>query len=257
MATSDPLAAFRLDGRTALITGPVRGIGLAIAHLFAGAGARLVLADLDAAACDALAEELGGISIPTDVGDAAALDRLVRQAEAQTGGIDVLVCNAGIAGQASPMRAMTEDARERLYAINLLHPLRLTSRIAPAMAVRGRGSIVLLSSIAGLRGNAMLGHYGMTKAALAQLARNLAVEWGPSGVRANAIAPGLIETDWAGAILSSPERAARRLGMTPLRRAGTPDEVAATALYLASDAGGFTTGQTIVVDGGTLISDGS
>ncbi|WP_439571361.1 SDR family NAD(P)-dependent oxidoreductase [Sphingomonas sp.] len=257
MPISDPLAAFRLDGRTALITGPVRGIGLAIARLFAGAGARLVLADIDAAACDALAAELGGISIPTDVGDAAALAKLAEQAEAQTGGIDILVCNAGIAGQASPMHAMTEDARERLYAINLLHPLRLTGHIAPAMAARGRGSIVLLSSIAGLRGNAMLGHYGMTKAALAQLARNLAVEWGPSGVRANAIAPGLIETDWAGAILSSPERAARRLGMTPLRRAGTPDEVAATALYLASDAGGFTTGQTIVVDGGTLISDGS
>ena len=257
MPTSDPLAAFRLNGRTALITGPVRGIGLAIAHLFAGAGARLVLADLDAAACDVLADELGGISIPTDVGDSAAIERLAEQAEAQTGGIDILVCNAGIAGQASPMHTMTEDARERLYAINLLHPLRLTGHIAPAMAARRRGSIVLLSSIAGLRGNAMLGHYGMTKAALAQLARNLAVEWGPCGVRANAIAPGLIETDWAGAILSSPERAARRLGMTPLRRAGSPDEVAATALYLASDAGGFTTGQTIVVDGGTLISDGS
>ena len=257
MPTSEALSAFRLDGRTALITGPVRGIGLAIARLFAGAGARLVLADVDAVACDALAVELGGISLPTDVGDAAAIERLAGQAEAQTGGIDILVCNAGIAGPASPMHAISEDDRERLYAINLLHPLRLTGNIAPAMAARGRGSIVLLSSVAGLRGNAMLGHYGMTKAALAQLARNLAVEWGPSGVRANAIAPGLIETDWAGAILSSPERAARRLGMTPLRRAGTPDEVAATALYLASDAGGFTTGQTIVVDGGTLISDGS
>lgn len=257
MPSSDPLAAFRLDGRTALITGPVRGIGLAIAQLFAGAGAKLVLADVDAVACDVLADELGGFSIPTDVGDRAALANLAEQAEAQTGGIDILVCNAGVAGQASPLHAMDEAERERLYAINLLHPLRLTGHIAPSMAARQRGSIVLLSSIAGLRGNAMLGHYGMTKAALAQLARNLAVEWGPSGVRANAIAPGLIETDWAGAILSSPERAARRLGMTPLRRAGSPDEVAATALYLASDAGGFTTGQTIVVDGGTLISDGS
>ncbi len=257
MPTSDALSAFRLDGRTALITGPVRGIGLAIARLFAGAGARLVLADVDAVACDALAMELGGISIPTDVGDAAAIARLAEQAEARTGGIDILVCNAGIAGQASPLHAMDEAERERLYAINLLHPLRLAGHMAPAMAARRRGSIVLLSSIAGLRGNAMLGHYGMTKAALAQLARNLAVEWGPSGVRANAIAPGLIETEWAGAILSSPERSARRLGMTPLRRAGTPNEVAATALYLASDAGGFTTGQTIVVDGGTLISDGS
>lgn len=257
MPTSDCLAPFRLEGRTALITGPVRGIGLAIAQLFAGAGARPVLADVDAVACDALARELDGISIPTDVGDAVAIERLAAQAETLTDGIDILVCNAGIAGQPSPLHAATEAEREQLYAINLLHPLRLSNRIAPAMASRGRGSIVLLSSIAGMRGNAMLGHYGMTKAALAQLARNLAVEWGSSGVRANAIAPGLIETDWAGAFLSRPERAARRLGLTPLRRAGTPEEVAATALYLASDAGGFTTGQTIVVDGGTLIADGS
>jgi NAD(P)-dependent dehydrogenase (short-subunit alcohol dehydrogenase family) len=253
----DPLSAFRLDGRAALITGPVRGIGLSIARLFAAAGARLVLADIDARACDALAEELGGISLPTDVEDPVAIERLAAAAEDRTEGIDILVCNAGIAGQATPLHALDEAERERLYAINLLHPLRLTNRIAPAMAERGHGSIILLSSIAGLRGNAMLGHYGMTKAALAQLARNLAVEWGPSGVRANAIAPGLIETDWAGAILSSPKRAERRLGLTPLRRAGRPEEIAATALYLASDAGGFTTGQTIVVDGGTLISDGS
>ena len=257
MPTSDPLGAFRLEGKTALITGPTRGIGLAIARLFAGAGASLVLADIDAPACDALAATLGAISLPTDVSDATALARLADQAEAQTGGIDILVCNAGIAGPAAPMHAMAESDRDTLYAVNLLHPLRLTGLIAPRMAARRRGSIVLLSSIAGLRGNAMLGHYGMTKAALAQLARNLAVEWGPSGIRANAIAPGLIETEWAGAILSSPDRAERRLGLTPLRRAGSPKEVAATTLYLASDAGGFTTGQTIVVDGGTLISDGS
>lgn len=255
--TSDPLAAFRLDSRTALITGPVRGIGLAIAKLFAAAGARLVLADVDGPACDALAEELGGLSIPTDVGDAGAIESLTDDAFAQAGGVDILVCNAGIAGRASAMRDLTEAERERLYAINLLHPVRLSARMAPHMAARGGGSIVLLSSIAGLRGNAMLGHYGMTKAALAQLARNLAVEWGPSGVRANAIAPGLIETEWADAILATPDRAERRLGLTPLRRPGTPAEVATTALYLASDAGGFVTGQTVVVDGGTLISDGS
>jgi NAD(P)-dependent dehydrogenase (short-subunit alcohol dehydrogenase family) len=125
------------------------------------------------------------------------------------------------------------------------------------MAARADGVLLFTSSIAALRGNRSIGLYGLTKAALSQLARNLAVEWGPSNVRANAIAPGLIRTAWAGAILSNPEASARRLGMTPLRRIGEPWEVAAAALYLASPGGRFVTGQTLVVDGGTMISDGN
>ncbi|HSG57564.1 MAG TPA: SDR family oxidoreductase, partial [Paracoccaceae bacterium] len=171
--------------------------------------------------------------------------------------IDVLVCNAGIAGPPGPMHKLAEDDRRRLLAVNLEHPLILSSLIAPSMAARGGGSIVLMSSIAGMRGNAAIGMYGMTKAAVAQLARNLAVEWGPQGVRANAIAPGLIATDWAAAILADDSAAERRLGLTPLRRAGDPAEIAATALFLASQASSFITGQTIVADGGTLITDGN
>ncbi|MEO6092560.1 MAG: glucose 1-dehydrogenase [Novosphingobium sp.] len=247
---------FGLDGRRALITGPTRGIGLSIARLFAAAGAELILVGNDARACDDLATELGGISLPADVRDPAELARVAERGEAE-GGIDVLVCNAGIAGTEQLMHAASRAEREELFAINLDHPLLLSGLVAPGMARRGRGSIILLSSIAGFRGNARIGLYGMTKAALAQLARNLAVEWGPSGVRANAIAPGLIATSWAESVIGDPAAAERRLGQTPLRRIGTPEEIASAALFLASEAAGFVTGQTIVVDGGTLISDGN
>jgi NAD(P)-dependent dehydrogenase (short-subunit alcohol dehydrogenase family) len=253
---------FRLDGRTALITGGAQGIGRAIAALFAGAGAHVMIADRNRDTGTHLAHSLTAQGqradfLAADLADPHALAALADTAEDVSGGIDILVCNAGISGAAGPMHLMADADRDALYAVNLDHPIRLSNRLAQAMAARGRGSIILMSSLAGLRGNGGIGHYGITKAALAQLARNLAVEWGPRGVRANALAPGLIATDWAQAILSNPERTERRLGLTPLRRIGMPEEVAAAALFLASDAAGFITGQTLVVDGGTLISDGN
>jgi len=244
---------YGLAGKRALVTGPTSGIGLAIARLFADAGAELVLAGNDAQACAELADELAALSLPTDVGNPAELQQLADKC----GPVDVLVCNAGVSGPTGPMHEMDVDECSQLYAVNLAHPARLTSMLAPTMAERGGGSIILLSSIAGLRGNASIGHYGITKAGISQLARNLAVEWGPHGLRANAIAPGLIDTLWSQAILTNPEAASRRIGQTPLRRLGQAEEVAATALFLASKAGAFITGQTIVVDGGTLISDGN
>jgi NAD(P)-dependent dehydrogenase (short-subunit alcohol dehydrogenase family) len=242
-----------LRGRRALVTGAARGIGRAIALAFAEAGAQLVLADRDESACNALAETLGGTPAILDLRDREALTDLAAQAAP----VDVLVCNAGIAGPRGPAHEVDAQSWRDLVSINLEHPLVLSGLVAPEMARRGRGSIVLLSSIAGLRGNKAIGAYGISKAAVAQLARNLAVEWGPAGVRANAIAPGLIDTEWAAAILEDDAAAARRLSQTPLRRIGRPEEVAETALFLASDASSFITGQTIVVDGGTLISDGN
>lgn len=244
---------FSLRGRRALVTGAARGIGRAIAHAFADAGADLVLADRDEAGCNTVAAALGCASCILDLRDREALEKLVEQA----GPLDVLVCNAGTSGPAGPAHQVSEGDWRDLISVNLEHPLILSGLVAPKMASRGGGSIVLMSSIAGLRGNKAIGAYGVTKAAVAQLARNLAVEWGPSGVRANAVAPGLIDTVWASAILKDEAATERRLSQTPLRRIGRAEEVAATALFLASDAAGFITGQTIVVDGGTLISDGN
>ena len=244
---------FGLEGKVALVVGATGGIGTEISRAFASAGAELVLSSDDETGCDTLASELGAKSHPADVRDTAALDGVLDAA----GAIDILICNAGISGHLGPLGEATDQDRSEIFDINLNAALHLSGKVAPVMAERGGGSIILMSSIAGLRGNARLGLYGLTKAALAQLARNLAVEWGPKGVRANAIAPGLIRTSWADAILSSPDKSAARLGQTPLRRIGEPWEVAATALFLASPAAAFITGQTIVVDGGTLISDGN
>jgi NAD(P)-dependent dehydrogenase (short-subunit alcohol dehydrogenase family) len=141
--------------------------------------------------------------------------------------------------------------------VNLRSILWLTSLVIPGMAARGGGSVILTSSLSGLRGNQSLGLYGLSKAGCAQLARNLAVEWGPKNVRVNAISPGVIATEFARPLTDNAEVLARRLALTPLRRTGTPAEIAGVAVLLAAPAGAFITGQNLVVDGGTLIGDGS
>ena len=253
---------FGVASLTVMLTGATRGIGLAMSEAFAAAGARLVISSNETDPLQALGADLrrhGGevLAMPAEVRSRDDLNALIDSAVGRFGGIDVLICNAGIAGPVGSMADADEAAVEELFDVNLWHPLTLTGRVGPLMAERGGGSIIVTSSIAGLRGNARIGLYAITKAALSQLARNLAVEYGPSGVRANAIAPGLIRTSWADSILNSPQSSAARLGMTPLRRVGEPWEVAAAALFLAGPGSAFITGQTLVVDGGTLISDGN
>lgn len=255
-------ALFDLSGRVTLITGAAGGLGEAISEVFCRQGAAVVMSDLDLSACEAAAARLRDDghtveALACDLSRSDAIGNLAQAAEASHGQIDVLVCNAGVTGTPGPIGETGETEWQQVMGINLYSALRLTSHVVPGMARRGGGSVILISSIAGLRGNRAIGLYAISKAGLAALARNLAVEWGPSGVRVNAIAPGLIRTPMSRGLMGDAGFMQRRLAATPLRRVGEPHEIAGVALLLASPAGGFITGQTLVVDGGTLISDGS
>jgi NAD(P)-dependent dehydrogenase (short-subunit alcohol dehydrogenase family) len=252
------MSLFDLTGRTALITGATQGLGLAITQALAGQGARVIVTDRDLAACVRTADALRAagheaIGLAADLAQPESIDTLCDAA----GAVDVLVCNAGVQGPAGPIAAATDADWQLVMDVNLRAAVRLTSRLIPGMAERGEGSVVLMSSIAGLRGNRAIGLYGLSKAALAQLARNLAVEWGPQGVRVNAVSPGLIRTPLAEPLIANQAFMARRLQATPLRRVGEPHEIAGVVVMLASRAGGFVTGHNLVVDGGTTIGDGS
>ncbi len=256
------IPSFSLAGKTAVITGSTRGIGLAIAEAFARAGARVIISSEQAALCEEVSAKLkdsglDAISVPCDVTDDNQLFNLIERTVAASGGLDILVANAGISGAPGRTTEASAEQYDKVMQINLTSVVRLCGMAIPHLVSRGGGSIILLSSISGLRGNQAIGPYALSKAALMQLARNLAVEHGPNNIRTNTIAPGLIETELAQALLNNEAFMARRMSMTPLRRCGQPHEVAGAALFLASPAGAFITGQTLVVDGGTIITDGS
>jgi len=222
---------FSLAGKTALITGATRGIGLAIARAYGRAGARLVITSENIDDCRHVATTLSreGIDawpINADLGQQTDVNALAGAVLDRFGGLDALVCNAGVAPHMGPLATACDRDWDTTLTINLRSALWLTTALIPSMAARGGGSVVLMASIAGVRGNKSLGLYGLSKAALAQLARNLAVEWGPANVRVNAISPGVIQTEFARPLTDSPTLMEKRLALTPLRRVGTPEEVA-------------------------------
>lgn len=249
---------FSLKDKVALITGSTKGIGLSIAETYATAGAKVVISSRKAEVCEAVANELRekgfeAIAKPCHIGDKAQLQDLVDTTLATWGKIDVLVCNAATNPVYGPLSELTDDAWDKIMDTNVKSTFWLCNMVLPGMAEAGGGSVILLSSIAAIKGNDKIGCYGMSKAAEAALTRNLAVEWGPKGIRVNAIAPGVVVTDFAKALVEDPKRKAIVENQTPLRRLGQPIDIAGVAQFLATDASAYMTGQYLVADGGTTI----
>jgi NAD(P)-dependent dehydrogenase (short-subunit alcohol dehydrogenase family) len=246
---------FDLTGKVAVVTGSSRGIGRASAELLAKLGAKVVISSRKADACEDVANGIRG-----DGGDAHVIacnisrrnevEALVNGSIAHYGKIDILVCNAAVNPYYGPLLDITDEAFDKIMGSNVRSNIWLCSLTVPQMAQRGGGSVVIISSIGGLRGSTVIGAYGISKAADFSLCRSLAGEWGPKGVRVNCIAPGLVKTDFARALWEDEANLKRRTATTPLRRIGEPHEIAGAVAYLGSDASTFMTGQTIVIDGG-------
>jgi len=244
-----------LSGKTALITGGGRGIGKAIAALFSEAGAAVAIASRKKEALEAAAAQIGGgrarvVPFPCHIGRAEEIQALVAAVEKALGPIDVLVNNAATNIQMGPLTAADDGQFAKMVEINVQGALRLSRLVAPSMCERRAGSIINVASISGLRPQPESGYYSLTKAALIMLTRSLAAELGPSGVRVNALAPGLVRTDFSAHYWKNEAHLDRYLSAQMLPGLATPEMIAPAALFLASDGASFITGQTIVVDGG-------
>ncbi len=252
---------FSLRDKVAVVTGSSKGIGKAIAEAMAEAGAKVVISSRKAGPCEAVADAInegGGEAMARacNISEKAQLRALVDATLKRWGRIDALVCNAAVNPYFGPLAEITDEAYDKTMNANVRSNLWLCNMVIPRMAERGGGAVIIVSSIAAFKGHGNLGVYALSKAADNQLARSLAVEWGRANVRVNCIAPGLVRTDMARALWEDPDNLARALEAYPLGRIGEPEDIAGAAVFLASRAGDFVTGQTLVIDGGTTISSG-
>jgi len=263
MTMTTPTAAelFSLEGSVALVTGATTGIGYATAQTLASAGARTVLTGLpdqkpgDVAAALAESDGLPIVGLDCDVNDTRQLAAVVDHIMSTCGRLDTVLANAGVARDTGPHTTTTDEQLDAMFDVHVRSVLHLANLAIPRMAEGGGGSFIIMSSLAAHRGNKAIGGYAITKAANAQLARNLAVQWGEQGIRVNALSPGMIETDMTRGFVQDESLAGPRLAKTPMRQFGQPHHVAGAVVWLASQAGSFTSGQNIVLDGGTLIND--
>ena len=255
------MGLFSLSGKVAIVTGSSRGIGRAIAEAMAEAGALVVISSRDQAACDAVAGVINArydspraVAISANISDKTRLEALVQGALVAFGRLDIVVCNAATNPHFGPLDTIQDEQFRKVLNNNIIANNWLITFATPELQQQGGGSIIIISSVGGLRGVRSIGAYNISKAADMQLARSLAVELGDRNIRANCIAPGLIRTDFARALWEDEATMTRHRSMTPLGRVGEPVEIAGAAVFLASQAGSYVTGQTIVIDGGATIS---
>jgi NAD(P)-dependent dehydrogenase (short-subunit alcohol dehydrogenase family) len=249
-----------VEGKVALVTGGSRGIGLAAARALAEGGARVVIVsrkpeNLETAKAELAKDGISVETIATHVGKEGAAAEIVAEVVKRFGKVDVLVNNAATNPHFGPMVTADDKVFDKTFETNARAYFALARETAKHLVERGApGSLIFVSSTQGILASPLMGVYGMTKAAAISLAKTLAVELGPSGIRSNAIAPGLVETRFAGALTSNDDILKRWLERTPLRRVGKPEDIAGAILFLASDASSYLTGETIVIDGGFTVS---
>jgi NAD(P)-dependent dehydrogenase (short-subunit alcohol dehydrogenase family) len=247
----------RLANKVAIVTGGGSGFGEGIVSRFAEEGCAVIVADIDEAAArraaDAAAKSGGkAAAVKVDVASAADTAKMVGEAVAKFGRLDIMVNNAGVTHRNGPLTGVDEATFDRIFDVNVKGPFELCKTAHSVMVERGGGAIVNVSSIGGITPEAGLGLYSMSKSALISLTKVMAQEWGADGIRANAICPGLIRTKFSAALWQDGDIADKVLGHQPIRRIGVPDDVAGLTLFLASDASAYCTGSVYMVDGGYL-----